>query len=216
MGILFSWFSTLRLQVNFKSKGKFRENCDGFPWSLARLVIRFYRGRGPGDFRGRARVWFAHLRHSLLRADRDSPAGNAQEWPTPLRQQCAFSSRCGAARPRDGVHPGRNTRAVLRVPARDASTETLAPTLPTKNRGTPGPDEAAQANGDVTQARRGLSLRCTRRVRRKTSSTRIKVKRARFPKEYGLRKVSRAAGLEAGNAKPARQRYVLLRICTIF
>ena len=43
----------------------------------------------------------------------------------------------------DGVHLGGNPRAIFRVPARDASTETLAPTLPTKNRGTPEPDEAA-------------------------------------------------------------------------
>jgi len=48
-----------------------------------------------------------------------------------------------ATRPRGRVHPGGNTRAIFRVPARDASAETLAPTLPTKNRGTPGPDEAA-------------------------------------------------------------------------
>src|SRR5436309_11613643 len=143
MGIFFSWFSTLRLQVNFKSKGKFRENCERFPWRSARLVIRFQSGRGPSDFRRRARVWFAHLRHSLLRADRDSPAGNAQEWSTPLRQQCALPVSCGAARPRDGVHLGGNTRALFRVPARDASSKTLAPTLPTKNRGTSGADEAA-------------------------------------------------------------------------
>src|SRR6266478_7984547 len=114
-----------------------------FSVAFALLLIRFQRGRGPGDFRCRARVWFAHLRHSLLRADRDSSAGNAQEWPTPLQQQRAFSSSCGAARPRDGVYPGGNTRALFRVPARDASAETLAPTVPAKNRGTPGPDEAA-------------------------------------------------------------------------
>ena len=54
-----------------------------------------------------------------------------------------FSSRCGAARPRDGIHLGGNTRAIFWVPARDASTETLARSRPTKNRGTTGPDEAA-------------------------------------------------------------------------
>ena len=43
----------------------------------------------------------------------------------------------------DGIHLGGNTRAIFRVPARDASTETLAPTLPTKNRGTAEPDETA-------------------------------------------------------------------------
>src|SRR6266404_8452760 len=114
-----------------------------FSVAFALLLIRFQRGRGPGDFGCRARVWFAHLRHSLLRADRDTPAGNAQEWPAPLQQHSAFSSRCSAARPRDGIHLGGNTRAIFRVPARDASTETLAPTLPTKNRGTAEPDEAA-------------------------------------------------------------------------
>jgi len=44
---------------------------------------------------------------------------------------------------RDWVHVGGNTRAIFRVPARDGSTETLAPTLSTKNCRTPGPDEAA-------------------------------------------------------------------------
>src|SRR5438045_4061900 len=116
---------------------------DGFPWRSTLLLIRFESGRRPRDFRCRARVWFAHLCYSLLRADRDSAAGNAQEWPTPLRQQCPFSSGCGAARARDGVHLGGNTRALFWVSARDASTETLASTLPTKNRRTPGPDEAA-------------------------------------------------------------------------
>jgi DNA-binding transcriptional MerR regulator len=42
-----------------------------------------------------------------------------------------------------GVHPGGNTRTLFRVLARDASTETMAQALPTKNRGTPGRDEAA-------------------------------------------------------------------------
>ena len=144
----------------------------------ARLLVRFCSGRGPGDFRCRAPVWVAHFRHSLLRADRDSSAAAAKEWSTPLQQQCAFSSRYRAARQRGRVHLGGNTRALFRVPARDATTETLAPTLPTQARGTPGADEAAQANGDVAQARGGVSLRCTRRVRRKTSSTRLKVRRA--------------------------------------
>ena len=42
-----------------------------------------------------------------------------------------------------GFYLGGNTPALFRVPARDASTKTLAPTLPTKNRGTPEWDEAA-------------------------------------------------------------------------
>ena len=149
--------------------------------------FRFQSGRGPGDFRCRARVWFAHVRHSLLRADRDSPASHAQEWPTPLQQQRPFSSSCGATRSRDGVHPGGNTRALFRVPARDASTETVAPTLPTKNRGTPGPDEAAEVDGDVTQARGELSLRRTRGVRRKNSSARRREKSAAFARDFHLR-----------------------------
>jgi hypothetical protein len=79
------------------------------------------------------------------------------------------------------VHPGGNTRALFRIPARDASTETLAPTLPTKNRGTPGTDEPAQANRDVAQASGGLPLRCTRRVRRKDSSARSRLN-SKLPK----------------------------------
>src|SRR5205807_5106701 len=151
----------------------FKKKCEGFSWRSARLVVRFESGRGPGDFRCRANVWIAHVRHSLLRADRNSAATHAQERPTPLRQQCAVSSSCGAARPGDGIHPGGNTRAVFRVSAWYASTETLAQTLATKDRGTPGSNEAAQANGDIAQARGELSLRRTRRVRRENSSVQI-------------------------------------------
>src|SRR5262249_26176162 len=106
-------------------------------------LLDFGSGRRPGDFRCRARIWFAHVRHSLLRADRDSPAADAPKWSTPLRQQRALSSRGSAARARDRVHPERNTRPLLWVPAGDAAAETLAPTLPTKDRGTPRTDEAA-------------------------------------------------------------------------
>src|SRR5438552_7945344 len=37
-GNMFFMVLTLRLQVNFKSKGKFQENCERFPWRSARLV----------------------------------------------------------------------------------------------------------------------------------------------------------------------------------
>jgi len=63
-----------------------------------------------------------------------------------------------------------------------ASTETLAQTLATKDRGTPGSNEAAQANGDIAQARGELSLRRTRRVRRENSSVQDPV---RSPTECG-------------------------------
>jgi hypothetical protein len=136
-----------------------------------RLLVTLWSGRGLGDFRRRARLWFAHFCYSLLRAGRDFPAADAEEWPTSLRQQCAFSSCCGASRPRDGVHFGGNTRAIFWVPAWDASAGALAPALPTKTRGTAGEDEAAQADGDIAQARGGLSLRRPRRVRRKNPSS---------------------------------------------
>src|SRR5207244_7157325 len=107
-------------RYEFKSTLSQRE----FSWRSARLLVSFWNGRGAGDFRCRARVWFAHLSHSLLRADRDSPAADAQERPAPLQQQCAFSSRRGAARPRNRVYPGGNRRALLRVAARHAGDDT--------------------------------------------------------------------------------------------
>jgi len=48
-------------------------------------VVSFRRGKDDGDFRGRADVWPAHFRHSLLRGDRLSAASRAEEWATLLR-----------------------------------------------------------------------------------------------------------------------------------
>jgi hypothetical protein len=86
------------------------------------------------------------LRTSAIRyyeTDRHSSGADAKEWSTLLQQERSLSPRCGAARTRNRVHSGGNTRALFRVPTRDASAETLAPTFPAENRGAPRPNEAA-------------------------------------------------------------------------
>src|SRR5215472_772836 len=89
---VFHSFRRYDFKLTLSQREIFKKIQGGFSWRSVRLLVNFLGGRGPSNFRCCARVWFAHFRHSLLRADRDSSATDAKEWPTPLQRQRAFSS----------------------------------------------------------------------------------------------------------------------------
>jgi len=80
----------------------------------------------------RARVWFAHIRYfATTKQNRDSPAGNAQEWPTSLTNNSALFRLAVVQRARETGFTLEEIRELFfGFCGRDASTEALAISSP--------------------------------------------------------------------------------------